>query len=159
MRTSLAPGMLDMLAWNLNRDVAEARLFEIGSVYELSDGERVEPKRACLGATAAAVRSSLPAGGALDVSKGEHAPLRKPSADSRATWRICWPRLRAMLVTTARRRVFSSRTVGAGARERRGGRAVRTDSSRSRGGAQAAAGCVPGGVRSGSSCTRTGCGR
>src|SRR5579863_6172029 len=52
MRTSLAPGMLDMLAWNLNRDVAEARLFEIGSVYALSgdSGEhvRIEPKRACL---------------------------------------------------------------------------------------------------------------
>ena len=38
MRTSLAPGMLDMLAWNLNRDVAEARLFEMGSVYGLSSG-------------------------------------------------------------------------------------------------------------------------
>ena len=73
MRTSLVPGMLDMLAWNLNRDVPDARLFEIGSVYELSGGERVEPKRACLGATATAVRSSLPASGALDVSKGEHA--------------------------------------------------------------------------------------
>ena len=77
MRTSLAPGMLDMLAWNLNRDVAEVRLFEMGSVYELSGGltgeGRVEPKRACLGATAAAVRASLPAGGALDVSKDEHA--------------------------------------------------------------------------------------
>jgi len=73
MRTSLAPGMLDMLAWNLNRDVAEARLFEMGSVYELLDEARVEPRRACLGATAAAVRGSLPAGGALDVSKGEHA--------------------------------------------------------------------------------------
>jgi phenylalanyl-tRNA synthetase beta chain len=73
MRTSLAPGMLDMLAWNLNRDVAEARLFEMGSVYGLSGEGRVEPKRACLGATAAAVRASLPSGGALDVSKGEHA--------------------------------------------------------------------------------------
>jgi len=77
MRTSLAPGMLDMLAWNLNRDVAEARLFEMGSVYELSGREsgepRVEPRRACLGATAAAVRAALPAGGALDVSKGEQA--------------------------------------------------------------------------------------
>jgi phenylalanyl-tRNA synthetase beta chain len=73
MRTSLAPGMLDMLAWNLNRDVPEARLFEIASVYELSNGERVEPRRACLGATAAAVRASLPVGGALDVSKGEQA--------------------------------------------------------------------------------------
>jgi phenylalanyl-tRNA synthetase beta chain len=73
MRTSLAPGMLDMLAWNLNRDVAEARLFEMGSVYEMSSAARVEPRRACLGATAAAVRGALPAGGALDVSKGEQA--------------------------------------------------------------------------------------
>src|SRR5580692_5506585 len=74
MRTSLAPGMLDMLAWNLNRDVAGSRLFEMGSVYELSEKEsRVEPRRACLGATAAAVRNALPAGDALDVSKGEHA--------------------------------------------------------------------------------------
>jgi phenylalanyl-tRNA synthetase beta chain len=70
MRTSHAPGMLDMLAWNLNRDVAEARLFEMGSVYEAPDGSRVEPRRACLGATASAVRSALPVGQALDVSKG-----------------------------------------------------------------------------------------
>ena len=35
MRTSLAPGMLNMLAWNLNRDVADARLFEIGGTYGL----------------------------------------------------------------------------------------------------------------------------
>ena len=73
MRTSLVPGMLDILAWNLNRDVADARLFEIGSVYQLSDGLRVEPRRACLGATLASVRGALPVGGALDVSKGEHA--------------------------------------------------------------------------------------
>jgi len=73
MRTSLAPGMLDMLAWNLNRDVSEARLFEMGSVYEYSGGARVEPRRACLGATAAGVRGALTVAGALDVSKGEHA--------------------------------------------------------------------------------------
>ncbi|MGC1450357.1 MAG: phenylalanine--tRNA ligase subunit beta [Candidatus Sulfotelmatobacter sp.] len=73
MRTSLAPGMLDMLAWNLNRDQAEARLFEIGAVYELSGGERVEPRRACLGATAASVRGALPMGGGLDVSKSAQA--------------------------------------------------------------------------------------
>jgi len=69
--------MLDMLAWNLNRDVPEARLFEIGSVYEMSSGgageARVEPRRACLGATAAAVRAELPVAGKLDVSKGEQA--------------------------------------------------------------------------------------
>jgi phenylalanyl-tRNA synthetase beta chain len=73
MRTSLVAGMLDMLAWNLNRDVAEARLFEIGSIYQLADGERVEPRRMCLGATAAALKGSLLASGTLDVSKGEHA--------------------------------------------------------------------------------------
>ncbi len=73
MRTSMAPGMLDMLAWNLNRDSENVRLFEMGQVYEIRDGERVEPARACLGATLAAVKATLPAGGMLDVSKGEHA--------------------------------------------------------------------------------------
>jgi phenylalanyl-tRNA synthetase beta chain len=73
MRTSMAPGMLDMLAWNLNRDSENVRLFEMGRVYEMQGGERVEPARLCLGATAAAVKGSLPVGGMLDVSKGEHA--------------------------------------------------------------------------------------
>src|SRR5579862_2938241 len=73
MRTSLVPGMLDMLARNLNRDVADARLFEMGSVYEISGGERIEPRRACLGATFNSIRGALPAGGTLDVSKSESA--------------------------------------------------------------------------------------
>jgi phenylalanyl-tRNA synthetase beta chain len=73
MRTSMAPGMLDMLAWNLNRDSENVRLFEMGHVYEMRNGERIEPARACLGATLTAVRSSLPVEGLLDVSKGEQA--------------------------------------------------------------------------------------
>jgi phenylalanyl-tRNA synthetase beta chain len=73
MRTSLVPGMLDMLARNLNRDVPDARLFEMGSIYLSRDGEREEPERACLGATEEAIRNSLPLGGALDVSQGENA--------------------------------------------------------------------------------------
>jgi phenylalanyl-tRNA synthetase beta chain len=73
MRTSMAPGMLDMLAWNLNRDSENVRLFEMGRVYEMRGGERVEPARACLGATLSAVKGSLPVGGMMDVSKGEHA--------------------------------------------------------------------------------------
>jgi phenylalanyl-tRNA synthetase beta chain len=73
MRTSLVPGMIDMLAWNLNRDVADARLFEIGGLYEMLDGKRVEPRRACLGATWDAVRDALPASRALAVSKGTQA--------------------------------------------------------------------------------------
>jgi len=73
MRTSLVPGMLDMLAWNLNRDVSDARLFEMGSIYLSRNGEREEPRCACLGATEESVRASLPVGGALDVSKGDRA--------------------------------------------------------------------------------------
>ena len=73
MRTSLVPGMLDMLARNLNRDVADALLFEMGSVYAVAGSERVEPRRLCLGATVAAVRASIPSAATLDVSKGEHA--------------------------------------------------------------------------------------
>ena len=73
MRTSMAPGMLDMLAWNLNRDSENVRLFEIGRVYEMQSQERVEPARACLGASLKAVKGSLAVGGTLDVSKDEHA--------------------------------------------------------------------------------------
>ena len=73
MRTSMAPGMLDMLAWNLNRDSENVRLFEMGLVYEMRNGDRIEPARACLGATLAAVKGSLPVDGLLDVSKGDHA--------------------------------------------------------------------------------------
>jgi phenylalanyl-tRNA synthetase beta chain len=73
MRTSMVPGMLDMLAWNLNRDSENVRLFETGRVYELRSGERIEPARVCLGATWTAVTGSLPVGGTLDVSKGEQA--------------------------------------------------------------------------------------
>jgi phenylalanyl-tRNA synthetase beta chain len=70
MRTSLAPGMLDMLARNLNRDSENVRLFEMAQVYEWFDGERAEPKRACLGATLAAVKGSLPTEAILDLSTG-----------------------------------------------------------------------------------------
>jgi phenylalanyl-tRNA synthetase beta chain len=69
MRTSLAPGMLDMLACNLNRDSENVRLFEMGHVYEMCNGERIEPARACLGATLAAVNSSIALGYMIDVSK------------------------------------------------------------------------------------------
>jgi phenylalanyl-tRNA synthetase beta chain len=74
MRTSMAPGMLDMLAWNLNRDSESVRLFEMGHVYEISGGERVEPVCACLGATLVAVNSSIPVEAMLDVSKGPKSP-------------------------------------------------------------------------------------
>ena len=72
MRTTMVPGMLDMLAWNLNHDSDNVRLFEMGNVYESAASPGMEPKRACLGATLDAVRASLPADAILDVCKGEH---------------------------------------------------------------------------------------
>ena len=51
MRSSLVPGMLNMLAYNLNRGADNVRLFEAGSVFVASGTETVEPKRICMGAT------------------------------------------------------------------------------------------------------------
>lgn len=51
MRTSLVPGMLDMLAHNLNHGSENVRLFETGTVFELSGSGREEYKHICVGAT------------------------------------------------------------------------------------------------------------
>jgi phenylalanyl-tRNA synthetase beta chain len=51
MRTSLVPGMLNMLAYNLNRGSDNVRLFESGNVFERADTNAVELKHICLGAT------------------------------------------------------------------------------------------------------------
>jgi phenylalanyl-tRNA synthetase beta chain len=59
MRTSLLPGMLQMLAWNLNRGVEDVRLFEAGHVFASVRGECVERERLCLGATGSAGESSV----------------------------------------------------------------------------------------------------
>jgi phenylalanyl-tRNA synthetase beta chain len=58
MRTSLLPGMLQMLAWNLNRGNNDVRLFEAGHGFAKL-GERVdERKRLSLGAAGAAEPAS-----------------------------------------------------------------------------------------------------
>ena len=44
MRTSLVPGMLNQVAYNLNRGNSTVRLFESGDVFE-STGERVDERR------------------------------------------------------------------------------------------------------------------
>jgi len=59
MRTSLAPGMLNMLAHNLNRGTNDVRLFEAGSVWEAEGTAAKELKRICLGATGSAVEASV----------------------------------------------------------------------------------------------------
>jgi phenylalanyl-tRNA synthetase beta chain len=55
MRTSMVPGMLAMLAYNLNRGSDNVRLFEAGNVFETSDATANQLKRVCLGATGSAV--------------------------------------------------------------------------------------------------------
>jgi phenylalanyl-tRNA synthetase beta chain len=55
MRTSLVPGMLNMLAWNLNRGTDNTRLFESGHVYEASNGASGELRQICFGATGTAL--------------------------------------------------------------------------------------------------------
>ena len=55
MQTTLAPGMLNMLAYNLNRGTGNVRLFEAGHVYKLEGDKSIEPKQVCLGATGQAL--------------------------------------------------------------------------------------------------------
>jgi phenylalanyl-tRNA synthetase beta chain len=71
MRSSLVPGMLDMVAYNLNRGTENVRLFEIGDVYEASGNGAAEHRRICLGATLSALQHDIPQGSLLDKSKGE----------------------------------------------------------------------------------------
>jgi phenylalanyl-tRNA synthetase beta chain len=51
MRTSLVPGMLNMLAYNLNRGSENVRLFEAGNAFEAAGEKAVERKQIVLGAT------------------------------------------------------------------------------------------------------------
>jgi phenylalanyl-tRNA synthetase beta chain len=60
MRTSLVPGMLDMLAWNLNRGTATVRLFEMGHVFSAPSEESTkETSMLCIGATGSAPGASV----------------------------------------------------------------------------------------------------
>jgi phenylalanyl-tRNA synthetase beta chain len=59
MRTSMVPGMLNMLAYNLNRGSADVRLFESGNVFQMEQGTAKESKQICLGATGSAVTSGV----------------------------------------------------------------------------------------------------
>ncbi|MFZ0285623.1 MAG: phenylalanine--tRNA ligase subunit beta [Terriglobales bacterium] len=59
MRTSLVPGMLNMVAYNLNRGNDNLRLFEAWSVFEAENGAAVELRRICIGASGSAVTPSV----------------------------------------------------------------------------------------------------
>jgi phenylalanyl-tRNA synthetase beta chain len=51
MRSSLLPGMLGMMAWNLNRGTSDVRLFESGHVFEMVGEKSEERKMLSIGAT------------------------------------------------------------------------------------------------------------
>ncbi|HTK94739.1 MAG TPA: phenylalanine--tRNA ligase subunit beta, partial [Terriglobales bacterium] len=59
MRPSLVPGMLDMLAHNLNRGIADVRLFEAGHIFESVGAGVSEVPALCLGATGNAAEASV----------------------------------------------------------------------------------------------------
>ncbi len=59
LRPSLVPGMVTMLAHNLNRDVPSARLFEAGAVFGGSVATVVETQSLALGLTGAGMATSL----------------------------------------------------------------------------------------------------
>ena len=58
LRTSLLPGMLQMLSWNLNRGNNDVRLFEAGRVFARIAERADERKRISLGATGSAEAAS-----------------------------------------------------------------------------------------------------
>jgi phenylalanyl-tRNA synthetase beta chain len=60
MRTSLVPGMLGMLAGNLNRGASDVRLFEMGHVFSAPSEESTkESAMLCMGATGSALGASV----------------------------------------------------------------------------------------------------
>jgi phenylalanyl-tRNA synthetase beta chain len=59
MRTSLVPGMLNMLAYNLHRGNDNVRLFEAAKVFKAAGSEAVEMKRVAMGATGSALTPSV----------------------------------------------------------------------------------------------------
>ncbi len=66
LRPSLVPGMLSMLGHNLNREVDNVRLFEMGTIFSATPGniDRVHEKQSlAIGATGAAVAAHANAAG------------------------------------------------------------------------------------------------
>ena len=71
MRGSLLPGMLEMIAFNLNRDRDSVRLFELGDIYEKSGSQTAEHARICFAASSSALDCDIPQGAVLDTSKAD----------------------------------------------------------------------------------------
>ncbi len=59
LRPSLLPGMITMLEYNLNRDIADVALYESGTVFSGSTAHVSERQMICLGTTGAASATAL----------------------------------------------------------------------------------------------------
>jgi phenylalanyl-tRNA synthetase beta chain len=59
MRTSLVPGMLNMIGHNLNRGIGDVRLFEAGQIFQAQVGNVKEVKHVCFAATGNAMPSNV----------------------------------------------------------------------------------------------------
>ena len=59
MRTSLVPGMLEMLEHNLNRGIRDVRLYEIGNVFELDGNQSRESRQLSIGATGSVAEAGV----------------------------------------------------------------------------------------------------
>jgi phenylalanyl-tRNA synthetase beta chain len=59
LRNSMLPGMVAMLAWNLNRGNNHARLFESGHTFQNSGNSLTESPMLCIGATGSALAASV----------------------------------------------------------------------------------------------------
>jgi len=70
MRSSLVPGMLEMLAYNLNRGTENVRLFEMGDIFEVSGPNTVERGRISMAATSSVLERDLPQGLVLEKGRG-----------------------------------------------------------------------------------------
>jgi phenylalanyl-tRNA synthetase beta chain len=60
MRTTLVPGLLDMIARNLNRGVDDVRLFEMGHVYSMQSSSTDEHDALCFALTGASLAMKDP---------------------------------------------------------------------------------------------------
>ena len=86
MRTSLVPGMLNMVAYNLNRGTENVQLFETASTFEAAASTVSELKRLSLTATGSALSSSVHQSGRpisfFDVKGDVESLLREFQYDS-----------------------------------------------------------------------------
>ncbi len=134
MRNSLVPGLLNMIGYNLNRGSNDVRLFEAGEVFEKLGERHDEHRRLAFAATGNLVAHSIHGGTepyTFFHMKGDVEQLLSAFQHDKLYFDDKTPKY-----------FHPGRSARCGAR-RRNRCTLRAAASRSRGGAQAAAGCLP----------------